>query len=125
MLQEWGKPICVLSAGIHDVLIPNITKEIFVQNVKHLLTNFTRVCESIVWLGNTAPTRDDSDYPQTPALVKTWNMAVREMIAQSNFGPAVLFIDVHTASKVYPRMDRIHMQDKWYELLGNFFHAFF
>lgn len=121
LLQEWGKPICVLNAGLHDAAIPNITTEIYLRNVKFMFTHLMRACEVIIWLGTSSPDVE-SEYVQTPALMKTWNYALQNMIeSEETFRAAISFIDIHDASFVYPHVDNVHLHKKWYQLLGEFF----
>ena len=121
LLQYWGKPICVLGAGIHDILLDGITTEDFVRNVKFMLTVMMPVCEHLVWLGNTTNGRK-SEYLQTMRQMKIWDRAVKELIESE---PELLklssFIDVIDASLTFPHADFIHMNDKWYSQLGEWF----
>jgi len=120
MVAEWGKPICVLGAGIHDAMIKNITTEDYVRNVKFMLANFVRVCGHMIWLGNTSNMKDEERFLQTKALMRLWDGAVKEMIeAEPAFHNITSFIDVHNASLTWPHRDHIHMENHWYEKLGN------
>ena len=123
LIQEWRRPVCVVSAGLHDMTIKNISTRSYVQNVNFMLNKFTPVCDHVIWLGNTAPPASSSNenqkYKQTYALTKLWNRAVMDMIANSKFSHKMSFIDVHEASWTYPHADHIHMTRDWYEKLGN------
>jgi len=121
LLELWGKPICVLGAGNHDILLDNITTEDFVRNVRFMLTTMQPACGHLVWLGNTTNGRE-SEYPQTMRQMKSWDAAVKEMIESE---PLLLgmssFIDVIDASLTFPHADFIHMDDRWYSELGKWF----
>lgn len=122
MIQEWGKPMCVISAGIHDVAINNISTVDYLRNVNSMLKNFTSVCEHIIWLGNTAPSGGESHHLQTIDNMKSWDNAVRELIGmETEFFHNMSFIDVHNASLTWPHDDHIHMKSDWYQQLGNNF----
>lgn len=120
MIQEWGKPICVISAGIHDVAIVELPLADYVKNVNFLLTNFLSVCEHIIWLGNTAPRNDDSHHRQKVGIMRTWDDAVRGVIdKEAKFSDRMSFIDVYDASLKRHHIDHIHMGGQWYQQLGN------
>lgn len=59
LLVDWGKPICVIRNGMHDIaFLTNENDEDFDKkykdNVGWMLEQYQPVCEHIVWLGNTA-----------------------------------------------------------------------
>ena len=122
LVKEMGKPVCVVSSGIHDAVIDNISTEMYVDNVKFMLDQFSAVCDHIIWLGNTAP-RDDwvqKKYPQTKKLMKSWDNAVKELIGgESELTDKMSFVDVSEFSVEVPHEDNIHMVHEWYEMLGD------
>ena len=63
-----------------------------------------------------------SEYLQTMRQMKIWDRAVKELIESE---PELLklssFIDVIDASLTFPHADFIHMNDKWYSQLGEWF----
>jgi len=124
LLGEWGKPICVLGTGNHDILLDAITTKDFIQNVFFMLKTMQQSCSHMVWLGNTCNGRE-SEYPQTMKQMKVWDRAVMELI-ESN--PDLLnmmtYLDVLDASLTFPHADFIHMDDHWYNELGKFFISF-
>ena len=121
LLQDWGKPICVLGVGNHDMNVHGITTKAFVSNVKFMLTVMTPVCEHSIWLGNTSNSMK-SRYRQTYQLMKLWDDAVKQLIESE---PELLerstFVDVMDASLTEPHADFIHMGEKWYKSLGDWF----
>ena len=121
-MEEYGMPICIISAGLHDANIHNITRSDYADNVRFMLDLFTNVCEHIIWLGNTAPrsSSDASKYKQTRSSTKSWNSAVMELIGmETKFFHKISFVDVHDASLTWNHRDRIHMDKEWYQQLGN------
>ena len=121
MLQDWGKPICIIGAGNHDLLLDGITTPDFVQNVKFMLTTMMPVCEHMIWLGNTTNGRK-SEYPQTMKQMKSWDRAVKEMLeSEPKLHGMMSFLDVIDASLTFPHADYIHMDDSWYMQLGQWF----
>jgi len=125
LIQEYGKPVCIISAGLHDAGIKDISTGTYVQNVKFMLDLFIPVCEHIIWLGNTAPAATNASspkYKQTIALTKSWNEAVIELIGnETTFSDRMSFVDVHEASLKWPHVDHIHLSRDWYNQLGNEF----
>ena len=121
MVKEFGKPVCVLSAGIHETMIEGIQEDDYVKNVEFMLKQFTAVCDHIIWLGNTSPMSvDESVYDQTRDKMKSWDSAVEELIASKpQFFHVMSFVDVHDASLTWQHGDNIHMKDDWYQRLGN------
>ena len=120
-LHEFGKPVCVISSGIHDVTIANITVLDLLQNVKLLLAKFIPVCTHVIWLGSTAPLNDpDKNFIQTIPLMKEWDSSVKEMIQiDAEFQESISFIDVYNASLKYGHNDHVHMNNTWYQILGD------
>lgn len=44
LVRDWGKPICVLGDGNHDILLEGITRDDFLKNVLFLFNTFQPVC---------------------------------------------------------------------------------
>ena len=120
-LREFGKPVCVISAGMHDVKIANVTALDFLRNVKLLLANFIPVCTHIIWLGSTAPSNvPNKRFKKTIPLMKEWDSSVKEMIhIDAEFQESISFIDVYNASLKYGHDGHIHMNNTWYRILGD------
>ena len=61
LVRQWGKPICVIGTGFHDMILLLVTddfnKDKFVDNVEWYLHIMKDVCSHIIWLTNTAPSR--------------------------------------------------------------------
>ena len=118
MVEEYGKPLCVSSAGIHDVMIKGIQESDYVRNVEFMLKQLTAVCDHIIWLGNTSPKTDL--YEQTRSIMKAWDNAVRDLVAsEPKFFRSMSFVDVHDASLTWEHKDNVHMNRESYQLLGN------
>lgn len=63
LVEKFGKPICVVSTGFHDMTLlvksTHFGMERFVENVKWYLTKMQEVCSHIVWLTNAAPSAEN------------------------------------------------------------------
>ncbi len=121
MLKHWRKPICVLSAGNHDIMVHGIPTEKIVQNVKFMLTKMKPACDHMIWLGNTSSNRR-STFPQAKLRMLSLEKGIKEMlVSHPELLDMMSFVDVIDASLTYPHKDFIHMYDKWYFLLGEWF----
>eukprot|EP00539_Tryblionella_compressa_P003529 CAMPEP_0178732318 /NCGR_PEP_ID=MMETSP0744-20121128/198_1 /TAXON_ID=913974 /ORGANISM="Nitzschia punctata, Strain CCMP561" /LENGTH=162 /DNA_ID=CAMNT_0020384427 /DNA_START=52 /DNA_END=537 /DNA_ORIENTATION=- len=118
--QFGGRPICIVSAGIHDIYLPQITLGKFLDNVEFWLDLLMTPCGHIVWLQNTAPLRKDetdksSSYPQTQKKVREWNQGVFERLNETQRLPKdrITVVDVFEASRTQPHADNIHLKPDW------------
>jgi hypothetical protein len=119
MIEEFGRPLCVVGGGHHDIVLPNITKEIYLENVHWYLGILSQQCDFIVWMANNSPQTDD--YAQTLAATFEWNMAVQDiLLTNREFRRKSFFLDVFNASIEYPHVDNIHMEATWYAALATF-----
>ena len=63
LLSKWGKPICVILTGFHDMILliktEHFSKKHFVENVEWYLTIMQSICGHIVWVTNTTPSREN------------------------------------------------------------------
>ena len=125
LLDSWGLPICVISTGHHDAMIPNIGVSDYIHNVRWYISIMRPVCGHIIWLANTAPGVDNTDFPQTVPLSQAYNNGVRNLI-QSNptFLNMMTYMNVFSSSLNWPRRDHIHMDEVWYRNLGKWFTTF-
>lgn len=122
ILETWDKPICVISTGHHDAMIPGITVDDYLTNVRWYLFIMKPVCGHIIWLTNTAPAIDDTNFPQTVELLQSYNDGVYKLIESTpEFTESVSFMDVFPASLSWPHHDHIHMDGEWYQNLGKWF----
>jgi len=131
MIETWGKPICVIGAGNHDVMLSSITTEDFVQNVMFMLKTMMHECEYMIWLGNTSNILEKKhpEFSQTKELVLKWDRAVKSMIeSKPELFRMMSYIEVGESSYTHPhavhadgRPDFIHMDADWYEQLGQWF----
>lgn len=121
LLKDWGKAVCVLSAGNHDMVIANITTVEYIQNVKFMLTNMMDSCVHMIWLGSTADIKDYQEHIQTKEKMKLmWYVSVKKMIeVEPTLHCMMSFIDFHNASLTHALEDHIHMDQNWYKLLGD------
>jgi hypothetical protein len=119
LLTDFGRPICVVSAGFHDAAIPNITQASYMANVAwYVNLLLDHACAHVVWLGNTCPQTDN--YEQKQLVVHQWNHAVRDHLWRYH-NDRTSYIDVYNASIPYARRDNLHMAGQWYNLLGYMF----
>ena len=120
LVFEFGRPNCVVSAGHHDVGIPNITLSVYLQNVQRYLELLVQQCDYIVWISNNAPATNL--YEQTVDGTHAWNMAVLDLLLHSKglMRTNVFFLDVFNASIPYAKDDNIHMSPTWYIALASF-----
>lgn len=125
LLETWDKPICVISTGHHDAMIPGITTADYLSNVRWYLSVMLPVCGHVIWLTNNAPATDDTDFPQTVELLKSYNDGVYDLIQSTpELYDKVTFMDVFAASLAWPHGDYIHMDPEWYQNLGSWFTTF-
>ncbi len=80
LIREWGKPICVFSGGNHDIILPGIRRQNFIDNVQWMLNTLQSECHHFIWLSNT-PNKKKLQYPQHLAIMKSWDRGVKELIA--------------------------------------------
>jgi hypothetical protein len=121
-ITEFGYPICVVGTGHHDVAIPNITKDVYLQNVHWYVQILSQQCDYIIWISNNCPLTDD--FAQTINGTLDWNIGVRDLLFSSKMKESirskVFFLDVYDASATFEHNDNIHMSNGWYELLASF-----
>jgi hypothetical protein len=121
-ITEFGYPICVVGTGHHDVAIPKITKDIYLQNVQWYVQILSQQCDYIIWISNNCPLTDD--FAQTKNGTLEWNLGVRDLFLSSKMKESirskVFFLDVFDASTTFEHNDNIHMSNSWYELLASF-----
>jgi hypothetical protein len=119
MIEEFGRPICVVSTGHHDIAVPNITKAIYLENVQWYLEIVSQQCDSILWVTNTGPLTDD--FHQTKAATLEWNMGIKDILfTNPEYRRKSFVLDVFNASLEHPHADNIHMERDWYEALATF-----
>jgi hypothetical protein len=117
LVEDWGKPVCVVNTGIHDVLIPHITTAKFLSNVEWYLSLLSQQCEYIIWIATTAPETDQR--VQKISQTQSWNVGVKNILSRTpELLHKIAFVDVFEASRSWPHRDNIHMDSAWYEQLG-------
>ena len=124
LVKEWGLPICVVNTGMHDAAIPGMTVPDFIRNVDWYLKIFQSQCAHFIWLSNTAPNQDMSNFPQTETLMRSYDLAVKEYIATTmprSLRHMTSFINIFDSSMKWPHDDHIHMDNLWYHKLGQWF----
>ena len=104
LLEIWQPPTCLVNTGHHDVLLPNMTQQVYLDNVQWYLHLLADVCQSILWLATTAPQSDD--FAQKINTTKDWGTAVQRLIENDGvLQPKTLYINVFAASRTFPHRD--------------------
>ena len=121
-IHEFGRPICVVSTGHHDVAVPNITLHVYLQNVQWYLELLIQQCDYILWISNNCPATDN--YHQTIRGTNEWNIGVRDLLLRSKANRSIrskiFYMDIFNASQTWAHDDNIHMSQTWYKLLSSF-----
>lgn len=99
--KYWQQPTCIVNSGHHDAALPNMTKELYLENVRWFLHLLASECRSILWLATNAP--KTNTYVQKIETTKTWGWAVRDMMQQDELllRTRALYIDIFEASVGY------------------------
>jgi hypothetical protein len=125
LVRDWGRPICMVNTGHHDAAVFNATLEQYLANVVWYLRLLRSQCESLIWLGTTAPVKvvATKKKKQTISLTKTWNDGVRSLLlAQTYAELQAVFVDVFDASLTWEHEDNIHLTPDWYQQLPELIH---
>jgi len=121
MLSVWDKPVCLVSGGIHDVML-NVSLAEHKANIEWYLNLLAGPCRFLIWVAATAPATEG--YAQTVEGIRAYNAAVREMISDrvpAAVRDATVFVDVFDASIGFPHNDNVHMNATWYAALSDLF----
>ncbi len=124
LVLEFGRPICVVTTGHHDVIVPHVTDDVFLQNVQWYLELLLTQCDYIIWISSNAPLTDK--YEQKVGRTYEWNMALLDLLHSSEnelFQTNVFFLDVFNASIAYEHEDNLHLEVSWYQKLASFFQS--
>ena len=64
MVKLWGKPVCVIGTGFHDMKLLLTTElfnlDRFVENVEWYSNLMKDECSQMIWLSNTATLRENA-----------------------------------------------------------------
>ncbi len=127
LMNEFGKPICIVNSGQHDIAIPNVTLNAFLDNIVWYMDLLSTQCDYIIFISNNCPLTDK--YLQTKELVYEWNMGIRKSIllptndigeTEDRWRDKIFFLDIFNASITYEHLDNIHMAKSWYVALATF-----
>jgi hypothetical protein len=133
LIQHFGgKPVCVVRTGLHDLILPQMTTELFLKNVIWYLHLMRPQCSKLVWLQNTAPLRlNDKDpkswYLQTVESITNYNNAVYDFLKNDQtdgtkeLRKITTVVDVFEASKAAEFTDpedNVHKCWAWYSLFS-------
>ncbi len=124
-------PACVVSVGLHDMIIPALGAVAFADNVGNLLAVLDAVCGRIVWVSISSTLNID---PQSNSKVAGWNDAVMRIVYR-DFLDKVALVDVqHMSGKSSMRgirpldlhSDNVHLLKNgalFYDTIAHFFLA--
>ena len=125
MLSDFGKPVCVVATGLHDINLGNLTQTQFLKNVRWYLGLLRKTCDHIIWLTNIAPLAKLGRYAQTKSKVRLWNEGVEDLLSKPEYiSNNFSVMDVFNASLDWPHKnedDNLHMDTAWYRHLAGFF----
>jgi hypothetical protein len=118
LAQSLPSDVCVVSAGFHDMAIPEITDKTFVSNTKWYLGLLQQVCKHIIWIESSA-TVDNTKYAQRTDRLSRWNdMVVALLERESQVNPVFSVVRLLGASRQVKHLDNIHMDKSWYRALN-------
>jgi hypothetical protein len=112
-MKVFGKPVCVVSAGIHDAGLDMITDGMYEKNIQFYLSVLQPQCERTIWITNTVPDTDDK--AQKRNRTRIWNQYPPKYLWPNQS----MVVDVYNASLHEPHNDNIHMTSQWYTSLAN------
>lgn len=124
LVHDFGKPICFVNTGCHDVKVGAITREIFLENVQWYLGLLRMACSYVFWINTNAPLQEvpTPGIPQTVNLTRYWNDGVRQLIATTaeyQSAPTVAYIDIFEVSLLMSHHDNVHMGPEFYSSLAS------
>ncbi|CAG2205017.1 unnamed protein product [Mytilus edulis] len=71
--------VCVVNSGIHDMMLPALTDQLYVQNVQFYVQHLVHTCQNVIWISTTA-VRGDKIFPQNNRRIQLWNRLIKGMI---------------------------------------------
>ena len=120
--ERWLVPIsdsaiCVINAGLHDMLVKNITDNAYVNNVRWYIRTIrgSGVCMHIIWVHTTAVFHH---IYLSNSRIRKWNHLINDMLLDSEFRDFVTIIDTFEESLNWPHNDKVHLNAEWYRSLA-------
>ena len=116
-----GSAICVINAGLHDMLIKKVTDAAYINNIRWYIRTMqsSGVCTHVVWLQTTAVLQHRYPYPSlSNSRIREWNRLVSGIFQGSEFRDNVTIIDPFEESVNWPHDDKVHLNAKWYTSLA-------
>jgi hypothetical protein len=110
--------VCVANTGLHDMMIPGITKGIFIHNMRDYMGKLSESCGSVVWV-TLGATLNLKKYPQRMWRIRAWNDAVLVLL-ELEF-PNIFILDVFPKSLHTKHVDNTHFVTKYYKELAKLF----
>ena len=115
-LARRGREICIVSAGVHDLAIPNVTKDTFFRNVAFYTRQLKRGCAEIVWV-TMSSVRGDVGRPQKNDVILKWN----DGLIRGDFPDISAILSVYDMSTKFPHKDNVHLSPEYYTALAKAF----
>jgi hypothetical protein len=113
-----SETVCVANTGLHDMMIPGITKDIFIHNMRDYMGKLSESCGSVVWV-TLGGTLDVEKYPQRMWRIRAWNDAVLALLKRDF--PKVFIPDVFPKSLNTKHWDNTHFVPEYYKELAELF----
>lgn len=79
LVREFGRPICAVNTGHHDIDIRDITLQQYIKNLQWYIDLLLPQCQFIIWIETTSPKTDD--FVQKKNVTRAWNAAVYDMLS--------------------------------------------
>ena len=102
--------VCIVSTGMHDMAISNMTDDSYVDNVKWYLTLLHPHCIKIIFIGQNA-VKNDPKYPQWNSRIHKWDIMLASMIRKLDF---VVYVSIFDVSKNVLHLDNTHLHPTFY-----------
>ena len=115
-LARRGREICIVSAGVHDLAIPNVTKDTFFRNVAFYTRQLKRGCAKIVWV-TMSSVRGDAQRPQKNDIILKWN----DGLIRGDFPDIAAILSVYGMSTTFSHLDNVHLSPQYYLALAKAF----
>jgi hypothetical protein len=110
--------VCVANTGLHDMMVPGMTKNIFIHNMRDYMGMLSESCGSVVWV-TLGGTLNIKKYPQRKWRIRAWNDAVLALL-KLEF-PTISILDVYPKSLNTHHTDNSHFVPEYYQELAELF----
>jgi hypothetical protein len=114
--------VCVVSVGLFDASIPNLSEGIFLQNVDRFLGLLQRACENVVWLSIPAVVEDESIPQYRNCDLQRRNVAIMDMLAEKDYYN-LFVLDIWQKSLVADHSGFLQLSNRFHASLARLFVA--